>query len=60
MGLCMDLVGGGAVVCVLVGGLERVEGNVRCTEALEVCTWISLGSFAVSSASQGVIVTQFL
>lgn len=43
-----------------VGGLDEDGRNVRCTEALELCTWISLRRLALSSASQGLIVTQFL
>lgn len=61
VGLCADVVGGG-LVCMHggAGGLERDGGNVRCTEALELCTWISLGRFSFSSASQELIATQFL
>lgn len=57
----MDMVGDG-FVCVLgcAGGLERHGGNVRFAEALELCTWISLGRFSLSSASQELVVTQFL
>ena len=44
----------------LCWGLERDVGNLRCTEALELCTWISLGRFSLSSGSQELIVTQFL
>lgn len=35
----------------------RDGGNVRCTEPLVLCAWISLKGFALSSASQGLIVT---
>lgn len=60
--LCVDGLGGGLDLTALRrgGGLERDGGNVRCTEALELCAWISLRSFALSSASQGLTVRQFL
>jgi len=53
---------GSGVVCELgcVRGLERDEWNVRCTEAVELCTWNSLGRFSLSSASLGIIPTQFV
>lgn len=61
-GLCVDVAGGGGLVCMLVcvWGLERDAGNVRCTEALELCTWISLERLSLSSASQELAVAQFL
>lgn len=55
----------GELICIAVEldwgwGLEGDVGNTRCTEALELCTWISLRSFSLSSASQGPVVRQFL
>lgn len=58
----MDVAGSGGPVCMLVcvRGLERDAGNVRCTEALELCTWISLARLSLSSASLELAVIQFL
>lgn len=58
--LCVNRVGGWLVDCVavvVVGGMDGDGGNVRCSEALVLCAWISLKGFALSSASQGLIVT---
>lgn len=57
--LCVNRVGGWLVDCVVVvvgGDVDGDGGNVKCTEALVLCAWISLKGFALSSASLGLIV----